>query len=486
MKFSNDSYSIGEFGDFRRKAAGAALFRAIFEKGELIVRRLSRDRAEQVRFERFLWSDAVTVEEIAQNAFNSTAELARDVEHVLCFQDTTEIDLSSRENDLDKNGIGCLKSRDASGFYIHPALSMDAKDDFVIGLSSFLNFDYGRIRQKYVSHIEAKKPIEQKKSFRWIECAEESKVTLSQAKKVTMIGDRENDFYEYFVRVPSENFHILVRSKGERAASLLTEQKSDAKEISQVLKKFRVVGKRTIEVPARAAVLKGPISKRREARTSREAHLEIKYGRCFLYRGETKDSSYPERIEMTVVEAKEIVSDNSDAKEQIHWILLTSHQPKSLDEAWDVVSWYKKRWNIEQLFRTAKKGGMQLNEIEVSKGPAIKKLCFLGLLASVRILQLTLCREGKIVRPANTTFNETEIKLLGAAHKQYEGKTEKQKNPHKKNTMAWSYWIIARMGGWKGYVQSEGPAGPTTLKRGIDELHNLVRGWLLYKDVCTT
>ena len=79
-------------------------------------------------------------------------------------------------------------------------------------------------------------------------------------------------------------------------------------------------------------------------------------------------------------------------------------------------------------------------------------------------------------------MNKTEIEVLDAAHKQYEGKTEKQKNPFKKKTIAWTYWIIGRLGGWKGYLKSEGPAGPTTLKRGLDELNVLVRGWVLFRE----
>lgn len=485
MTIQNDSYSVGSFGDFRRMAVGANLFKAIVEKGTLIVRRLACDRAEQVRFERFLWNQAVTIDEIESQAFCRTSELARDVEHILCIQDTTEIDLSSRENDFEKGGVGYLKSRDASGLYLHPSLAIDEKDNFVIGLASLSMFDYGTERKKFVNQIEAKKPIEEKKSFRWIESAEQSKATLKHAKMVTMVGDRENDFYEYFSCVPTKNFHVLVRCKGERAASLTTEDKRSSQEISSVLEKLDIADTKTVLVPSRSAVGKGPISKRRGARKEREAVLAIKYGKCSLYRGQKKDARYPEKIEMSAIEVRE-EGRGSKEDNQIHWILLTSHEVPDPATAWKIVSWYQKRWHIEQLFRTAKKGGMQLDEIEVSKADAIKKLCLLGLLASIRILQLTLCREGKITRPAEQSFDADEIKILGAAHKEYEGKTAKQKNPHKKKTIAWAHWILARMGGWKGYIQSEGPAGPTTLKRGLDELHNLVRGWHLYKDLCTT
>ena len=32
-----------------------------------------------------------------------------------------------------------------------------------------------------------------------------------------------------------------------------------------------------------------------------------------------------------------------------------------------------------------------------------------------------------------------------------EGKTEKQKNQLPRNQLSWAAWVIARLGGWKGY-----------------------------------
>ena len=65
-----------------------------------------------------------------------------------------------------------------------------------------------------------------------------------------------------------------------------------------------------------------------------------------------------------------------------------------------------------------------------------------------------------------------------------EGKTEKQKNPYPKENLAWASWIIARLGGWKGYVKSEGFAGPITIGRGLKMFYGIYDGWKLYKDVC--
>jgi len=480
---SLNDFKIGHFGDIRRQSVGEDLFRAVNEKGTLIIQRLAKDRSEQVRFSRFLWNDTVTFDEIKNEALSKTKLAAKGCPHVLCFQDTTEIDLSKRKDDIDITSIGLLKNRDESGFYFHPVLAMDERDNFIFGLSSIHEFDYDRPRKKVKGHIAARKPVEEKKSFRWIQCAQETNKTLSDAGMVTIIGDRENDFFEFFDRVPKDNLHVLVRCKGERRASKKTASAVDAVGIFNLMEEYEVQDTKILEVPFRAAIKIGFKENRRAARQERKALLKLKYGVCTLHAPKELGRKM---TSVSFIEVKEDCSSLIDGEEPISWLLLTSHEIKNVEEAWRMVGWYKKRWHIEQLFRTAKKGGMQLETVELSKGAAIKKLCLLGLLASVRILQLTLCRDNKIVRKANEIFSQIEVNILHVMQTRYEGKTAKQKNPYPKYTMAWAAWILGRMGGWKGYIQSEGPAGPTTFKRGIDQLHNLLYGFHMLKDVCIT
>jgi len=41
-------------------------------------------------------------------------------------------------------------------------------------------------------------PIEEKESFKWIKACQQTKGLLGEAKKVTIIEDREGDIYEQF------------------------------------------------------------------------------------------------------------------------------------------------------------------------------------------------------------------------------------------------------------------------------------------------
>ena len=115
-------------------------------------------------------------------------------------------------------------------------------------------------------------------------------------------------------------------------------------------------------------------------------------------------------------------------------------------------------------------------------GTQKKSLGFVGALAASVTLQLTQAREGKGHEPASNAFDETPIQVLEKRNDKVQGKTQLQKNPHARRTLAWAAWIIAKLGGWDGYPSSK-PAGPITLRNGLEYFQAIARGWAL-RDVC--
>ena len=51
-----------------------------------------------------------------------------------------------------------------------------------------------------------------------------------------------------------------------------------------------------------------------------------------------------------------------------------------------------------------------------------------------------------------------------------EGKTKKQQNPYRVASLPWVAWIIARLGGWSGYITQSKP-GYDTFKAGMDKFN---------------
>jgi hypothetical protein len=142
---------------------------------------------------------------------------------------------------------------------------------------------------------------------------------------------------------------------------------------------------------------------------------------------------------------------------------------------------YERRpqWDIEQLFRTLKSQGLDLEDSFLSDGDALECLAATALMAACSVMQLVQGRgEAGSALPASRVFSPAEISLIEALTRKFEGKTEKQKNPHPKQSLAWAAWCIARAGGWNGYA-SERPPGPITFARGFRRFHAIAEGFAL-------
>jgi len=87
--------------------------------------------------------------------------------------------------------------------------------------------------------------------------------------------------------------------------------------------------------------------------------------------------------------------------------------------------------------------------------------------------------------PASRVFDPEQIGVLHALQKKLQGRTLKQQNPHAPQSLAWSAWTIARLGGWTGYG-SDKSTGPITMRDGLERFNAIVNGYYLAKDVCSS
>ncbi len=140
----------------------------------------------------------------------------------------------------------------------------------------------------------------------------------------------------------------------------------------------------------------------------------------------------------------------------IHLRLLTRHEVSSFDQARWIIRLYRQRWIIEQLFRTIKTQGFDIERVLMSTAP-FRHLCAMTLVASVSCLQLVQDRDGEGQRPLEDVFSPADRAVLEAASVTLEGRTERQKNPHPVGSLAFAAWVCARLGGWNGSYRQPGP-----------------------------
>jgi hypothetical protein len=154
---------------------------------------------------------------------------------------------------------------------------------------------------------------------------------------------------------------------------------------------------------------------------------------------------------------------------------MTSHEVQTWEQATQIIQFYRWRWVIEQIFRTLKSEGLDIETCELREYDALAKFAILGLVAATNILQLVQARGGKTHQKIQDVFDELESQTIQELSKTLEGKTVKQQNPYSVESLAYAAWVIARLGGWTGYA-SERPPGPLTFREGLIRFHNIVIG----------
>jgi hypothetical protein len=295
---------------------------------------LSNGRGEEARFGRWLSNAKVRLVEMERTIGEQMRARVAGL-HVLAIQDTSELNYQAHAGRT--RGLGTVGNGRDAGLFVHPVLAVEADSGACLGLVG---------AQVYARHESAAKhrralPIESKESMRWLEGAQTAKRYLDTARHVTVVADRESDIYEEWDRLPEAGFDLLTRACRDRAlaggGSLYAW--SDALPVAE---RF------TLDLPERPG-----------KRSARTATLELRYGAVAVKR--PRNGTHPGAAPaptLRMVDVREV--DTPAGEDPVHWRLLTTHQVEDTAKALEIVLWYRRRWTIEQLFRTLKTQGLDV------------------------------------------------------------------------------------------------------------------------------
>lgn len=389
-----------------------------------------------MRITRFLHNPKVTPTRMIETALARTCTQVAG-RHVLAIQDTSALR-------VDEKGVGLS---------FHPVIAVDANHGTVLGLvdNVFLS------RQGGERASRKERNFAEKDSRRWLDGAERaSALAEAGAACVTVVEDREGDIYECFAFKPA-NVEKLVRAAQDRALADGTPlfSKADA---------WDEAGRMEVELPAAPG---------RKART---AELSIKFGAIEINRPASRKASdnLPKTIAITLVIGQEI--NPPEGEEAATWFLLTTHRVTDIADARRIIGFYRLRWTIEQLFRTMKTKGFDVEALRQEQDGPLENLVTAILIAAIRVMQLVSEREGTTKRLLSDVLDPGDQPVLERVCRSLEGKTAKQKNPHPLGSLAYAAWVFARLGGWTGYY---GKPGPIVMLRGLTQFHAIKHGWTI-------
>lgn len=455
-----------DLDDLRLVYRGNKILSDLFNKSVHSIRQVASDESAAKGFYRFLQNDRVSEEDIIKN-LSENCKAACKGKYVICFQDTTEINLSSHSNRIKRDEyIGTTNANNDKGlgFLLHPSLVVDAVEGVPYGYADIKVWNRSlEFKSKYDRKYESL-PIEEKESYRWIEVSKNTKSVLKDiAAGMVIVQDREGDIYEQFAVIPDGQADLLIRARTNRTLK-------DKTKLFSCLSNEEVKGNYELIVDTKGK------------RKKRIAAIEIRYKEVEICKTDTASKDVVPSVKLTLIEAKETGYSGAD---KICWRLLTTIPVEDVQLAKTCIEWYSWRWTVEEVFKILKKEGYNIEASELEYASSVRKMCLMIMEVIIKLFLMRLAyAEPEVPINADTCFTADEQEFLEHQITQLEGKTEKQKNPYKDKDLKRYVWAIARLGGWKGYESKRHP-GITTLWIGLKYFKAALQGWEISRNVST-
>ncbi|MFV0383366.1 IS4 family transposase [Paracoccus sp. (in: a-proteobacteria)] len=287
------------------------------------------DRAGEIRFTRFLRNPAVSVDEIVATAFERTQD-ARKGRDVLAIQDTT-----------------VTQSSGGGGSFLHAMIAVDAESGAVPGAldAQFME------RTEGGKATRRSRAFENRQSMRWLEATQKAG-QITGAARVTVVADREADMFGLFAHRPP-HVQLLVRATHDRVLM-------DGGKLADRIANGPRLGYAALDLPARPG------------RAARAAQLSVRFGRLDLRPPREDRKTCREAVSMAYVDLREETP--PEGEKPLHWRLLTTLQVETVADALDVAARYARRWKIEDLFRTMKRRGFDIESLRIRQAEPRNRL----------------------------------------------------------------------------------------------------------------
>ena len=394
---------------------------------------------------RLLDNEHVTFEAVAGPHWERTRR--QPTGRYLLLDDTTELDFGIRR---EIDGLGPTGNGTGRGFLLHNALMVEADRKTVLGVAGQAIHYRKRAPKKENCSRRMKRKRESEVWGRVIDQVGPP----PEGTEFIHVCDRGADNFEVYCHLLENRSDWVVRASLQHRNILVPS--GEKMPLSEYLTTLPVAGHYELQVRSR---------KKQPART---AKLEVRFGKLKMP-VPTHKSPYvrelkPEPIAMNVVWVREV--DASKGAEPIEWVLYTSLEVETFDDAWLVIEYYEARWLVEE-YHKALKTGCRVTQRGLRNAGRLEAMVGLMSVVAVRLLQLKSVSRSEPNRPARQIVPKLWLTMLTAARKRL-------RRVHDLTVYEF-YRELAKLGGFLGR-KSDGEPGWITIWRGWEKLNTLVRG----------
>ncbi|WP_305424155.1 IS4 family transposase [Photobacterium leiognathi] len=449
--WAQKQFGQADLNDPRRTQRLVALATSLAEQPGIPISKLIISPADMEGAYRFIRNDQIKAEDIAEAVFYVTAQEALEQQTLLALEDTTSLSYS-HHSIQDTLGHSNQGNRHRAMF-VHSTLLFAPETHTVVGLIEQQRWTRD-IEKRGQRHQHATRPYKEKESYKWEQASRHVAERLGEKmSEVISVCDREADLFEYLTYKHEQQQRFIVRSMQSRCIeehdNLLYDYAS----------KLLSAGSKELKIPQKGG------------RKSRTAHLDIKYAPVTLKSPANKKEF--DNISLYYVGCIE----QGESDDKLAWHLLTSEPVTNKEEALNIVSYYERRWLIEDFHKVWKSEGTQVEQLRMQSKDNLERLSVILAFIATRLLQLRFMNESK-----ELSSSCCERVLKGKAWKLMWLKLEKKKLPKEAPNISWAYKSIARLGGWKD-TKRTGRASVKTLWQGWFRLQTILEGYELAKSL---
>ena len=446
--WAEEEFGAADLGDKRLTNRLVSLVRDFYARPQASIPQACQSRAKTKAAYRFFENPYMDMDKVLEQHYEATLGRVSHEPVVLAVQDTTTLNYTAHPATENLGPIGYRLDK-GIGLIVHDTMVFNVEGT-PLGLLDVQCWardgkDFGKKRRRH------ELPIEQKESNKWLISFRKAAEAQRRSPQTTFVsvGDREADIYELFelaLKEPSGP-KLLVRATQNR---LLAEgQCYSWDKVSEQ----DVCGIQEVHVP------------RKGKRAARIAQLQVRFAKVTLKPPVRKQKL--KALTIWIILAREVNAPSN--VEPLEWILLTTMEVRTFQEAVEKISWYALRWGIEVYHRTLK-SGCKIEERQLGHADRIEACLAIDMVVAWRIFHLTkLGRETPDV-PCTVFFEESEWKALNTYVTQ--NPTPPERTPSLREVMR----MVAALGGFLGR-KSDGEPGTKSLWIGLQRLDDLTAMW---------
>ncbi len=450
LDWPEEELSQAELGDQRLTRRLVCILRDFYARPQANVPQACQTRSKTKATYRFLENPEITLDKILHSHYESTLGRLKGEKIILAIQDTTSLNYTTH---MATEHLEPIDNHPSDlGLLLHDTLCFNP-EGIPLGLLDVQCWARDGKSLGKVKEDHHKLPIEQKESYKWLVSFRkviEAQERCPQSMFVS-IGDREADIYELFELALQENTkrnaQLLVRAMHDRGLA------EDQGHLWELLNRQAVSGIQEVKIP------------RRGNRAARVAQLEIRFARVSL-KPPPRKKKLPD-LTIWVVLVREISP--PEGVDPLEWMLLTTMEVNTFDQAVEKLTWYTVRWGIEVFHRTLK-SGCKIEERQLGTADRIESCLGIDMMVAWRIIYLTRLGRDTPDVPCTVYFEEAEWKALSA----YIAKTPVP--PEKIPTLRQATRAVASLGGFQGR-KGDGEPGTKSLWLGLQRLDDLTAMW---------